>query len=76
MEPGFVFALVWAVLAVAIGIALITRRDWLAARIRAEREAPGMRPGLRSPKPWLFLLLGLLFAAMGVFIIIVAVSLG
>ncbi|WP_127793356.1 hypothetical protein [Agromyces sp. LHK192] len=69
MEPGLVFALVWAVLALVGGTLLIVRRGWLAATIRAEREAPGMRPGLRSPGPKVFLAIGAVFIAMGLFIV-------
>ncbi|MWB98160.1 hypothetical protein [Agromyces seonyuensis] len=70
MEPGLIFALVWAVLALFVGGLLVVRRNWLAATIKAEREAPGMRPGLRSPKAGMFLAIGLVFLAMGVFIFV------
>lgn len=70
MEPGLIFALAWAVLALAGGTVLVVRRRWIAAAITTERQAGAGRAGARGPSPTTFLVVGLLFVAMGLFIIV------
>ncbi|SFR69317.1 hypothetical protein SAMN05428970_0661 [Agromyces sp. CF514] len=70
MEPGIVFALAWAVLALVGGVLLVVRRRWLADTITAERQSTVARAGARGPSPRVFLIVGLVFAAMGLFIIV------
>ncbi|WP_022890068.1 hypothetical protein [Agromyces italicus] len=70
MEPGLIFALAWAVLALVGGAALVVRRRWLAAAITAERQAGAGRAGARGPSSTMFLAVGLVFVAMGLFILV------
>ncbi|MFF2495750.1 hypothetical protein [Agromyces sp. NPDC058064] len=70
MEPGLIFALAWAVLSLVGGAVLVVRRRWLAAAITAERQSGAGRAGARGPSPKMFLAIGLVFVAMGLFIII------
>ncbi|MFF2370650.1 hypothetical protein [Agromyces sp. NPDC058110] len=70
MEPGMIFALAWAVLALVAGVALIARRRWLAETITAERQSAVSRAGARGPSARVFLIVGLVFVAMGLFIIV------
>lgn len=70
MEPGLVFALAWAVIALVGGAVLVVRRRWLADAITAERQAGAGRAGARGPRPAMFLAVGLVFVAMGLFIIV------
>lgn len=69
MEPGLIFALAWAVLALVGGAVLVVRRRWLADAITAERRAGAGRAGARGASPTTFLAVGLVFVAMGLFII-------
>ncbi|GAA1756771.1 hypothetical protein [Agromyces humatus] len=69
MQLGLVFALVWAVLALVAGVALVIRRTWLAETIAAERRSRPGRAAARAPSRTLFVVIGLLFIAMGLFII-------
>ncbi|GAA1516382.1 hypothetical protein BJ978_000641 [Agromyces terreus] len=70
MEPGLVFALAWAVVALVIGGVLVVRRRWIAEAITAERQATVNRAGSRGPSSNVFLIVGLVFVAMGLFIIV------
>lgn len=70
MEPGLVFALAWAVLALVGGAVLAVRRRWLADVITAERQSRVGRAEARGPRPVMFLAIGLVFVAMGLFIIV------
>lgn len=70
MEPGLVFALAWAVIALVGGAVLVVRRRWLADAITAERQSGAGRAGARGPSPTMFLAVGLVFVAMGLFIIV------
>ncbi|MFF2276026.1 hypothetical protein [Agromyces sp. NPDC058126] len=70
MEPGLIFALAWAVIALVGGSVLVARRRWLADAITAERQAGAGRAGARGPSPMMFLTVGLVFVAMGLFIIV------
>lgn len=70
MEPGLIFALAWAVLALVAGALLVARRHWLADTITAERRAAAVRADARGPSSKLFLGVGLLFIAMGLFIVV------
>lgn len=69
VEIGLVFGLAWAVLALVAGAVLVIRRRWLAETIGAERRSRPGRAASRAPSPTRFLLIGLLFLAMGLFII-------
>lgn len=69
VQLGLVFALAWAVLALVAGIALVTRRRWLAETIAAERRSRPGRAAARAPSRALFVVVGLLFIVMGLFII-------
>lgn len=70
MEPGLIFALAWAVLALVAGVALIVRRRWLADTITAERQSTVARAASRGPSSNVFLIVGLVFVAMGLFILV------
>ncbi|ANJ25757.1 hypothetical protein [Agromyces aureus] len=70
MEPGLIFALAWAVLALVGGVALIVRRRWLADTITAERQSNVARADARGPSANVFLIVGVVFVAMGLFIIV------
>lgn len=70
MEPGLIFALAWALLALVAGVALIVRRRWLADTITAERQSTVARAGSRGPSSRVFLIIGLVFVAMGMFILV------
>lgn len=69
MQPGLIFALVWAVLALVAGVALVMRRSWLADTIAAERRSRAGTADAKGPSRTLFLIIGLLFVAMGLFIV-------
>ncbi|MGW9631857.1 hypothetical protein ACWGST_14240 [Agromyces sp. NPDC055520] len=70
MELGLAFALAWAVLALVAGAALIVKRRWLSETITAERQSTMARAGARGPSTNVFLIVGLAFVAMGLFIIV------
>lgn len=70
MELGLAFALAWAVLALAAGAALIVKRRWLSETITAERQSTVARAGARGPSAGVFLIVGLAFVVMGLFIIV------
>lgn len=70
MELGLVFALAWAVLALIVGSVLVVRRRWFAETITAERQSTVARAGVRGPRSGVFLIVGLGFIAMGLFIIV------
>ena len=69
MELGLAFALAWAVLALVAGAVLIVKRRWLSETITAERQSTVARAGARGPSSNVFLIVGLAFVAMGLFII-------
>lgn len=70
MELGLAFALAWAVLALIAGAVLIVKRRWLSETITAERQATVTRAGARGPSSYVFLIVGLGFVAMGLFILV------
>ncbi|MGH3703850.1 MAG: hypothetical protein ACRDT9_04400 [Agromyces sp.] len=70
MDLGLTFALAWAVLALVAGAVLIVKRRWLAETITAERQSTVARAGTRGPSSNVFLIVGLAFVAMGLFIIV------
>jgi hypothetical protein len=70
VELGLAFALAWAVLALAVGVVLIAKRRWLSETITAERQSTVARAGARGPGAVVFLMVGLAFVAMGLFIIV------
>jgi hypothetical protein len=70
VETGLVFALAWAVLALVAGTVLIVRRRWLADTITAERQATPGRAASRGPSSKAFLIVGLVFVAMGLFVLV------
>ncbi|MEF3405572.1 hypothetical protein [Agromyces sp. CCNWLW203] len=74
MELGLAFALAWAVLALGAGSALIAKRRWLSETITAERQSTVARAGARGPSSKVFLIVGLGFVAMGLFIIVWSAS--
>jgi len=69
VQIGLVFALAWAVLALVGGATLVIRRNWLAETIAAERQSRPGRAAARAPSRLLFMIIGLVFIAMGLFII-------
>jgi hypothetical protein len=69
VEVGLIFALGWAVLALVGGALLVVRRQWLADAITAERQSRAGLVGSRGPRPTVFLAVGLVFVAMGLFIL-------
>jgi hypothetical protein len=70
VELGLAFALVWAVLALVAGAVLIVKRRWLSETITAERQSTVARAGARGPSSNVFLIVGLAFVAMSLFIIV------
>jgi hypothetical protein len=70
VEPGLAFALAWAVFALVAGAALVVKRRWLSETITAERQSTMARAGARGPSSNVFLVVGLVFVAMGLFIIV------
>ena len=70
MELGLTFALAWAVLALVAGAMLIAKRRWLSETITAERQSTVARAGARGPGSIVFLIVGMAFVAMGLFIIV------
>ena len=69
VQLGLIFALAWAVLALVGGAALVIRRRWLSETIAVERRSRPGRAAARAPSPTLFMLIGLVFIAMGLFIV-------
>jgi hypothetical protein len=70
VELGLAFALAWAVLALIAGAVLIVKRRWLSETITAERQETVTRAGARGPSSYVFLIVGLGFVAMGLFILV------
>lgn len=68
MEPDLVFRLIWGVVAVLGGLALIGFRTRIADRVRAERSARGEVAGAVTPmtqRPAALAVAGVLFLVVG-----------